>query len=68
MNDNTWTWISGSDSHNQLGIYGEKGKPSPENVPGARYGALGWFESSTQTLWLFGGYGYDYVSTSKGEH
>ena len=63
MNDSTWTWISGSNTINQPGIYGEKGKVSIENIPGSRYGAFGWFDSFTQELWLFGGYGYRNTSS-----
>jgi len=58
MNDSTWTWISGSNTINQPGIYGVKGNASTTNVPGGRYGAVGWFDGSTQEFWLFGGYGY----------
>ena len=57
MNDSTWTWISGSNTINQLGVYGTKGNASIENVPGSRFGAVGWFDSVKQELWLFGGYG-----------
>jgi hypothetical protein len=32
--------------------------PSAGNVPGARYSANSWIDSSGN-LWLFGGYGYD---------
>ena len=58
INDSTWTWISGSDSIDQPGVYGEKGNASSENVPGARYGAVGWYDSLRQEFWLFGGFGY----------
>ena len=58
MNDSTWTWISGSITINQRGVYGEKGNASIENVPGSRWGAVGWIDISTQEFWLFGGYGY----------
>ena len=58
MNETTWTWISGSDTVNQPGVYGEQGVGNTANVPGARYGALGWYDSSTQELWLLGGVGY----------
>ena len=50
--------MSGSTVIYQLGVYGEKGIASVENVPGSRFGAVGWFDSSTQELWLFGGLGY----------
>ena len=58
MNDSTWTWISGSDAPEQLGIYGLKGVPNKSNVPGPRRGAVGWFDSSSEEFWLFGGLGY----------
>ena len=59
MNDSTWTWMSGSDSVNQLPVYGVKGIPSPNNRPSARYAATGCYDSITQEFWLFGGYGRD---------
>ncbi len=31
-----WTWISGSSSVNQPGVYGTQGTATPSNVPGAR--------------------------------
>ena len=50
--------MSGSTIANQRGEYGEKGNASVENVPGARVGAVGWYDSSTQELWMFSGIGY----------
>ena len=38
------------------GVYGTLGTPAPGNVPGGRYGAVSWTDSSGH-LWLFGGYG-----------
>jgi N-acetylneuraminic acid mutarotase len=52
-----WTWVSGSNSENQLGVYGTKGVPAAGNVPGARTYAVSWTDSSD--LWLFGGRGND---------
>jgi hypothetical protein len=49
-----WTWMSGSDSGNQPGVYGTKGVPAAGNVPGARNCAASWMDSSGN-LWLFGG-------------
>ena len=52
----TWTWMSGSDSVNQNGIYND---PIPgNNVPGTRQSAVSWIDKSGN-LWLFGGVGYD---------
>ena len=59
MNDSTWTWIAGSNTANQLGVYGEKGIPNPDNHPGSRLGALALYDSCTHKLWLFGGSGFD---------
>ena len=55
VNDSTWTWISGDSLPNKAGIYGQKGIPNESNTPGARSHAVGWYDSSSQELWLFGG-------------
>jgi hypothetical protein len=52
-----WTWISGSDTTNQYGVYGTKGVAAASNVPGARYDCVSWMDSQGN-FWLFGGYGY----------
>jgi N-acetylneuraminic acid mutarotase len=52
-----WTWMSGSNSALQPGVYGTQGVPAAGNVPGARYGAVSWMDASGD-LWLFGGFGY----------
>jgi hypothetical protein len=57
-----WTWMSGSNTINAVGVYGTLGVPSAANVPGARQQAVSWADSSGN-LWLFGGAG-DYDSTS----
>jgi N-acetylneuraminic acid mutarotase len=53
-----WTWVSGSSSVDQTGIYGTQGTADPSNVPGGTYAAVSWLDSQGK-LWLFGGYGYD---------
>jgi len=53
-----WTWISGSDVANVVGVYGELGTVATTTVPGSRQGASSWIDSSGN-LWLFGGVGYD---------
>ena len=55
-----WTWMSGADTVDQSGIYGIKGTPDPENVPGARDRSISWTDSAGN-LWLFGGVGFDSV-------
>jgi hypothetical protein len=38
-----WVWVSGSNTSNQNGVYGEKGIPDSSNIPGGRYGIMsGW--------------------------
>ena len=54
MNDSTWTWISGSSTSKQPGVYGEKGVPSPDNHPSARQFATGCYDHIAQEFWLFG--------------
>ena len=55
VNENTWTWMSGVDLSVRKGKYGEKGKASVENFPPARADAIGFYDSSAQEFWLFGG-------------
>ncbi|MEE9936107.1 MAG: galactose oxidase [Deltaproteobacteria bacterium] len=56
-----WTWVSGSSSVGRVGIYGTKGVAAPNNVPGCRWSAASWIDSS-DNLWLFGGLGCDSVN------
>ena len=53
--------MSGSNTTRQLGVYGEKGTPNIANVPGARRYAIGWYDSSRQEFWLFGGESGEYL-------
>jgi N-acetylneuraminic acid mutarotase len=55
---NNWTWVGGSNTVNQSGVYGTKGTPSPSNVPGAREGLISWTDPNGN-FWLFGGVGFD---------
>jgi galactose oxidase-like protein len=57
-----WTWISGSNTTAQPGIYGTEGAAAPANVPGAREYGASWTDANGN-LWLFGGFGYDSVGT-----
>ncbi len=63
--NDTWTWMSGSDIAGQLGTYGTKGTPAPDNVPGARYESVAWTDNTTGELWLFGGFGHDSKSKER---
>jgi len=53
----TWTWVSGSSTVNAGGVYGTLGTAATGNVPGSRYPAVSWTDSSGN-FWLFGGSGY----------
>ncbi|WP_413943141.1 kelch repeat-containing protein [Bdellovibrio sp. HCB-162] len=54
---NEWTWIFGATSGVVSGVYGTKGSPaSVPLVPGCRYGAFGWRDSSGR-FWMYGGFG-----------
>lgn len=52
-----WTWIKGSSTGNQCGIYGTQGIPDSANTPGSRWGAALCVDGAG-TVWLFGGTGY----------
>lgn len=41
------------------GNYGEMGVPSPSNYPGGRSQIQSTYNKTTNTLWVFGGWGYD---------
>jgi hypothetical protein len=49
-----WTWIGGPNSVDQVGTYGTEGTPASGNIPGGRFHAASWLDSSG-SLWLFGG-------------
>jgi N-acetylneuraminic acid mutarotase len=55
---NQWTWIKGSSSSDQSGIYGTIAVPATANAPGSRFESTTWADASGN-LWLFGGVGYD---------
>jgi len=53
-----WSWMAGSGTAGQPGVYGTMGTPSASNTPGGREDASSWTDSNGN-LWLFGGYGLD---------
>jgi hypothetical protein len=57
-----WTWVSGGGASgiaNQNGVYTKQlAPPDPTNMPGSRWGSVGWSDASGN-LWLFGGWGYN---------
>ena len=60
-----WIWEGGLTGTDAAGIYGTEGLGADNNAPGARGAAATWTDSSGD-LWMFGGYGYDFLGTSVG--
>jgi N-acetylneuraminic acid mutarotase len=54
----TWTWVSGTNTSGQPGVYGTQGTASASNVPGSRQLGVSWTDRSGN-FWLFGGDGQD---------
>jgi N-acetylneuraminic acid mutarotase len=50
-----WTWVSGSNSTAQAGVYGTRGVPAAANIPGARQSSVTWIDAQGN-LWLMGGF------------
>jgi Galactose oxidase, central domain len=62
----TWTWVKGSNTGSQNGIYGPETIPYLTYlnwIPGGRSNSTSWIDGNGQ-LWLFGGEGYDSTSTT----
>ena len=53
-----WTWVTGANTADAIGVYGTQGTAAATNTPGARVGSFTWVDSSGN-LWLFGGTGHD---------
>lgn len=51
-----WTWVDGTLTPNQAGIYDSKGAPSTTARPGGRRGLSMWLDND-DNIWIFGGYG-----------
>ena len=58
-----WTWVSGSNTLDQVGVYGDIGFTASTNIPGARSDSVSWTDSKGN-FWLFGGYGSDSVGST----
>lgn len=54
---NQWTWMSGSKTTDQSGVYGTKSVADSANQPGSRTSSISWTDKNGN-LWLFGGMGY----------
>jgi N-acetylneuraminic acid mutarotase len=51
-----WSWMSGSSSIDQVGVYGTLGVPAASNLPGSRQNSATWTDAAGN-FWLFGGIG-----------
>lgn len=60
-----WAWMSGSTGLGALGVYGTLGQALGTNAPGARYGAVSWFDANGN-FWLFGGSGFGASADGEG--
>jgi len=58
MNDSTWTWMGGSNTIDQPGVYGELRNASTEHIPRARADGVRLYDSLTEEFWIFGGATY----------
>jgi hypothetical protein len=62
----TWTWVKGSNTGNQNGVYGPETRPYVTFVgwtPGGRSSAMSWNDGHGR-FWIMGGQGYDSTSTN----
>ena len=59
------TSICGLSGGRWNGAYGTEGVPAATNVPGGRYYAASWTDSSGN-FWLFGGEGHDSTAAQQG--
>jgi hypothetical protein len=55
-NGSEWTWMGGSETGGQQGVYGSLGVPAAGYVPGSRINGVTWTDVKGN-LWLFGGSG-----------
>jgi N-acetylneuraminic acid mutarotase len=58
-----WTWVSGDNTRNNLGVYGTKGTAAATNKPGGRNVHSSWVDAAGN-FWTFGGRGIDGAGTT----
>ena len=61
-NSNSWNFIKGSKTPNQLGNFGIKGEPNDSNCPGGRHSGGAW-DGCDDNLWVFGGVGPQFAGS-----
>jgi hypothetical protein len=55
---NEWTLVWSDTTYNTKGSFGVKGVPSYCNRPLGRMGSVSWYQPSSNSMYLFGGYQY----------
>lgn len=55
ISTNEWTWMKGTNTILQPGIFGMQGVPDTSNYPGARMECVSGWKDNAGDLWLFGG-------------
>ena len=55
--------MKGTNSGNQLGVYGVIGSAAIGNNPGGRENSIFWKDASGN-FWIFGGYGVDFIGNT----
>jgi N-acetylneuraminic acid mutarotase len=56
-----WTWMSGDNAVNSIGVYGTLNTPAAANKPGGRHAPVIW-QDLTGNIYLFGGNGFPSTS------
>ncbi len=54
-----WTWMGGKNYGDADGDYGALGVPAASNEPFGRQGASAWYDATSNSVYLFGGAGFD---------
>jgi hypothetical protein len=62
---NQWTWVNGSNTIDQAGVYGVQTVPATTNFPGSREASAAWIDG-VGNCWLFGGLGYATTTLNMG--
>lgn len=65
ISTNQWTWVSGSNTGSQNGIYGSQGVGSATNIPGGRYFPASWTDNAG-VFYMMGGYGFPVATYTSG--
>lgn len=58
-----WTWVGGTNTANQVAVYGTQGVADVNHRPGVRESFSMVMHPSGKLIFVFGGYGYDTATT-----